>query len=206
MACSMNEISMKPFSEACEQNKIPILDVLRRHLTTQNTLLEIGSGTGQHAVFFAEQFPHIQWHASDIALYLPGIKLWMQDYQGDNLHGPHKLDVNQADWPLSQVDAVFSANTTHIMHWPDVQAFFQGVGRIIRSQGNFLLYGPFSYDGKHTSQSNADFDRFLKQRDPGSGIRDLSDLQQLAKENGLKLVEDVAMPVNNRTLVWRKSD
>ena len=195
---------MKPYSEACEQNKFPILDVLRRYLTSQHNLLEIGSGTGQHAVFFAERFPHIQWHVSDLALYLPGIKLWMQEYEGDNLHGPHVLDVNQPDWPLSQVDTVFSANTTHIMHWPDVQALFEGIGCTLNPQGYFLLYGPFSYDGQHTSRSNADFDRFLKQRDPGSGIRDLSDLQKLAKDNDLELIEDVSMPVNNRTLVWKK--
>lgn len=195
---------MKPYSEACEQNKLPILEVLRRYLTTQANLLEIGSGTGQHAVFFAGQFPQLQWHASDVAEYLPGIRAWMEGYPGDNLHGPHALDVNQPNWPLAQVEAIFSANTTHIMHWPDVQALFKGVGHILSTQGSFLLYGPFSYAGQHTSASNANFDHFLKQRDPGSGIRDLDDLLTLARDNALELIEDIAMPVNNRTLVWRK--
>ena len=197
---------MKPFSEACEQNKVPILQVLHRYLARQGNLLEIGSGTGQHAVFFAEQFPQLQWHASDIPVHLPGIRLWINEYRGSNLHGPYELDVNQEYWPLPQVDAIFSANTTHIMHWPDVVAFFAGVGLILTTNGYFLLYGPFSYGGKHTSQSNSDFDRFLKQRDPGSGIRDAQDLQKLAMENQLELVDDIAMPVNNRTLVWRKEE
>ena len=195
---------MKPFSEACEQNKLPILSVLRRYVTTQNTLLEIGTGTGQHAVFFAEQFPQLQWHASDIAAHLAGIQLWLNEYKGDNLLGPLQLDVNQQIWPLQQADIIFSANTTHIMHWPDVIALYRGVGRLLESGGYFLLYGPFSYDGKHTSQSNADFGRFLQQRDPDSGIRDVRDLTKLAAEHGLLLSEDITMPVNNRILVWQK--
>ena len=197
---------MKPFSEACEQNKFPILEVLRRYLANQVSLLEVGSGTGQHAVFFAKQFPKLQWHASDIPAHLPGIRLWVDEYRGDNLHGPYELDVNQQHWPLQRVDVIFSANTAHIMHWTDVVAFFAGVGKTLNSNGYFLLYGPFSYGGKHTSQSNAEFDRFLKQRDPGSGIRDAQELQKLATGNALSFVEDIAMPVNNRILVWRKPD
>lgn len=197
---------MKPFSEACEQNKLPILEVLRRYIDSQTNLLEIGSGTGQHAVFFAQQFPQLQWHASDIAAHLPGIQLWVDEFSGNNLHGPYLLDVNQVDWPIQQIDAVFSANTTHIMHWPDVESLFVGVGRILNPDGYFLLYGPFSYEGKHTSQSNADFDQFLQRRDPGSGIRDVRDLQKLAGNNALSLIEDIAMPVNNRVLVWQKQN
>ena len=196
---------MKPFSEACEQNKLPILDVLRRYLTTPQVLLEIGSGTGQHAVFFAQQFPDIQWYATDIPAHLAGIQLWRDEYPGTNLHGPYALDVNQAQWPLAQVDSIFSANTTHIMHWPDVVAMFAGIGRVLKPHGFFLLYGPFMYDGLHTSHSNASFDQFLQQRDPGSGIRDVTDLKHLATEHGIRLVEDNAMPVNNRTLVWQKT-
>jgi len=206
MARHNDEASMKPFSEACEQNKYPILEVLRQYLVDQRELLEIGSGTGQHAVFFAAQFPMLQWHASDVSTYLPGIQMWCNEYTGTNLHGPYRLDVNQADWPLSQVDAIFSANTTHIMHWPDVEAMFAGIGRVLNPGGVFLLYGPFSYNGQHTSQSNADFDTFLKRRDPGSGIRDAGQLETLATQHGILLIDDVAMPVNNRTLVWRKGD
>lgn len=204
MTRHQDEVSMKPFSEACEQNKLPILDVLRRYLTNQRDLLEIGSGTGQHAVFFAAQFPQLQWHASDIHAHLSGIQLWCNEYEGNNLHGPHELDVNQPHWPLQTVDAIYSANTTHIMHWPDVIAMFTGIGRILNPDGYFLLYGPFSYDGKHTSQSNFDFDVFLQRRDPGSGIRDVSKLKHLATKHGIELIVDIAMPVNNRTLVWQK--
>ncbi len=195
---------MKPFSEACEENKLPILQVLRQFLPAQGTLLEIGSGTGQHAVFFADQFPNLHWHASDIPMHLPGIRLWVNEYSGQNLHGPHELDVNQADWPLTSVDAIYSANTTHIMHWRDVEAMFDGIGRILNPGHYFLLYGPFCYDGQHTSQSNADFDRFLQQRDPGSGVRDVTDLKQLAHAANIDLIDDISMPVNNRTLVWQK--
>lgn len=195
---------MKPYSEACDENKFPILDVLRRYLPEQGHLLEIGSGTGQHAVFFAGHFPRLHWHASDVAMHLAGIRAWTSEYTGNNLHGPYPLDVNQAAWPLDTVNAIFSANTTHIMHWPDVQAMFAGCGRILEAKGLLLLYGPFRYAGKHTSQSNADFDAFLQQRDPGSGIRDVSDLIDLADSAGLELIDDISMPVNNRTLVWQK--
>ena len=196
---------MKPYSEACDQNKQPILEVLRRYITTQSSLLEIGSGTGQHAVFFAREFPRVQWHATDVSEYLPAIQAWMNDYPANNLHGPYKLDVNQPVWPLQQVEVIFSANTAHIMHWPDVEAMFKGIGQVLIDDGYFLLYGPFSYNSEHTSASNANFDRFLKQRDPGSGVRDVSALQELAQTNGLALMDDVEMPVNNRILVWRKS-
>ena len=129
----------------------------------------------------------------------------MNDYPANNLHGPYKLDVNQPVWPLQQVEVIFSANTAHIMHWPDVEAMFKGIGQVLIDDGYFLLYGPFSYNSEHTSASNANFDRFLKQRDPGSGVRDVSALQELAQTNGLALMDDVEMPVNNRILVWRKS-
>ena len=195
---------MKPFSEACEQNKHVILDVLRQEFAASATVLEIGAGTGQHAVFFAPQLPHLQWHTSDVAEYLPGIAAWIAEFPAPNLHGPYVLDVNQPNWPLASADAIFSANTTHIMHWPDVQNLFAGVGRILQSNGCFCLYGPFNYQGRYTSESNARFDQWLRARDPGGGIRDLDDLQGLAEQAGLKLIQDYEMPVNNRTLVWLK--
>lgn len=196
---------MKPFAESSEQNKTAILPVLRDVFADTRRVLEIGSGTGQHAVFFAGELPQLQWYASDVADNLPGITLWLGEYAGDNLHGPFALDVTQPDWPISQVDGVFSANTAHIMHWHMVQAMFAGVGRLLSEGGCFCLYGPFNYHGEYTSDSNARFDDWLKARDPGSGIRDIDDLSSLARASGLQLLQDHPMPVNNRTLVWQKS-
>jgi cyclopropane fatty-acyl-phospholipid synthase-like methyltransferase len=197
--------TMKPFAESSEQNKHAILAVLREEFAYSRSVLEIGSGSGQHAVFFAQALSHLQWHASDVAEYLPGIAMWLQDYPGQNLHGPYPLDVTQSDWPTVVVDAVFSANTAHIMHWPAVQAMFAGVGRLLTPAGRFCLYGPFNYHGTYTSDSNARFDDWLKARDPASGVRDVDELTPLASAAGLELVRDHTMPVNNRILVWQKS-
>jgi len=195
---------MKPFAESSEQNKHAILAVLEQEFTQTHSVLEIGSGTGQHAVYFAEQLSHLYWHASDVAENLPGISLWLRDYPGHNLLGPYPLDVTQANWPVSQIDAVYSANTAHIMHWPAVQAMFAGVGRVLQAGGRFCLYGPFNYHGAYTSESNARFDDWLKARDPASGVRDIDDLSALATAAGLNLLRDHTMPANNRTLVWEK--
>lgn len=195
---------MKPFAEACEQNKQPILDVLQREFAHTTAVLEIGSGTGQHAVFFAEHLPHLHWHCSDMPANLAGIALWLNEFPRVNLHGPSELDVLQANWPDQKFDGVFSANTTHIMHWPMVEQMFAGIGSRLPPEGKFCLYGPFNYQGCYSSDSNARFDQWLKQRDPHSGIRDVAELQRLAKQAGLLLRQDHAMPVNNRILVWQK--
>ena len=195
---------MKPFAESSEQNKHAILGVLQDEFAQVQNVLEIGSGTGQHAVFFAAQLSHLRWHASDVVENLPGITLWLSEYRGNNLSGPYALDVTQAAWPLDQVDAVYSANTAHIMHWPAVQAMFTGIGQILQQGGLFCLYGPFNYHGAYTSESNARFDAWLKARDPLSGVRDVDDLGELGAGAGLQLVRDHPMPANNRTLVWEK--
>jgi len=195
---------MKPFSEACEQNRQPILEVLRVELAGCRDVLEIGSGTGQHAVFFGTQFPHIRWQTSDVAGAHAGIRAWLDEAQLDNVLPPLPLDVCSDDWPAQTYDAVFSANTTHIMSWPQVECFFAGVGRVLGAGGVFCLYGPFNYGGDYTSDSNAQFDRWLKARDPLSGIRDFEALDALAQRVGLVLRKDYEMPANNRTLVWSK--
>lgn len=196
---------MKPFADACEQNKLPILQVIRRYFDSATNILEIGSGTGQHAVFFAENFPHAKWHCSDLTVHHSGIKQWLADYSGSNLTGPYPLDVKQDNWPAESFDGVFSANTAHIMSWPEVQHMFRGISNCLTQAGYFCLYGPFNYDDKYTSASNKQFDRFLKARDPNSGLRDLGDLTKLATSVGLTLINDHEMPVNNRTLVWQKA-
>ncbi len=196
---------MKPFSESCEQNKLPILAVLQEALAKHRVLLEIGSGTGQHAVFFAQQLPHLEWHTSDVSANHPGIRQWLAESPRPNLHGPYALDVNQGEWPLTNVDALFSANTTHIMDWPSVVKLFAGIGRVLVPEGRVCLYGPFNYNGQYTSESNAHFDQWLKVRDPLSGIRDFEAMNVLAGEQGLDLLKDYPMPANNRILVWQKS-
>jgi cyclopropane fatty-acyl-phospholipid synthase-like methyltransferase len=197
---------MKQFSESCEQNKQPILEVLREYVSSKNTLLEIGSGTGQHAVFFAEQFPHLSWQTSDLPESHASIRAWMSDSAVANVLAPLELDVNQAQLPEAYYDVVYSANTTHIMNWPSVVNLFRIVGQCLKPGGVFCLYGPFNYDGNYTSASNAQFDQWLKMRDPESGIRDFEALQEQAGVNGMKLIADHAMPANNRILVWQKSE
>ena len=186
---------MKPFSEACERNRAPILAVLKRVFADRRHVLEIGSGTGQHAAYFAPELPHLVWQASDVAANLPGIREWFAN--------AIELDVDQP-WPKLDADAVFSANTCHIMSWPQVQRLFEGVGAIATLK-TFCLYGPFRYAGKPTSESNARFDAMLRARDPLSGLRDFDDINRLAAHAGMALLEDNPMPANNRLLVWRKS-
>lgn len=195
---------MKPFAEACEQNKGPILEVLREVFAEVHGVLEIGSGTGQHAVYFPAMLPHLQWQPSDRAENLPGIELWRTEAGLANVAPALELDVTREPWPVSAVDAVFSANTAHIMAMAAVEDMFAGVGRVLGPGGVFALYGPFSYGGRHTSDSNVRFDQWLRERDPAMGIRDFDDLERLAAAAGLTLLRDYEMPVNNRTLVWRR--
>ncbi|HEY9148458.1 MAG TPA: DUF938 domain-containing protein [Gammaproteobacteria bacterium] len=198
---------MKPFAESCVENRRPILTVLRQLIAGRRQLLEIGSGTGQHAVYLAPAFPQLQWQTSDRGENHPGIRQWLQDEAVENALPPLELDVLQAEWPLaeSSVDAVFSANTAHIMGWDGVEAMFAGVGRVLKPQGLFLLYGPFRYRGRFTTEGNARFDQWLKSRDPQSGIRDIEALRELAARTGMTLYRDFAMPANNRLLVWRRN-
>ncbi|HPY40835.1 MAG TPA: DUF938 domain-containing protein [Thiolinea sp.] len=195
---------MKPYAAACDENRAPILAVLKPLLAEHKSVLEIGSGTGQHAVYFGEQLPHLTWQTSDQLEYHAGIQAWLAEAQLPNVLTPLLLDVRQANWPELKVDAVFTANTLHIMSWDAVQACFAGVGRLLPSGGLFIAYGPFNYAGQFTSTSNARFDQWLKQRDPESGIRNFEDLNLLAAKEGLELQADYEMPVNNRILVWRK--
>lgn len=194
---------MKPYSEACERNRQPILDVLVRELAAARQVLEIGSGTGQHAVYFAGALPHLVWRTSDLAVNHNGIRCWVEEAALPNLRLPIELDV-LGDWPELEFDAVFSANTAHIMSWRAVTAMFEGVGERLPAGGRFVLYGPFSVGGRHLSDSNAAFDGWLKARDPLSGIRDLEALDGLAQRCGLVFRADYAMPANNRTLLWQR--
>ena len=193
----------KPFAESCEENKRPILAVLQRLFAGVERVLEIGSGTGQHAVWFAQAMPHLFWQTSDRPENHPGIRAWLEEADLPNTGLPLDLDVAGV-WPGQRFDGVFSANTAHIMSWPQVERFYQGVGRVLEPGGCFALYGPFNFAGRYTSESNHRFDQWLKGRDPLSGIRNFEDLNQLAAEQGLGFRENIEMPVNNRILVWVK--
>jgi len=194
---------MKQFSDACERNREPILQVLRRAFADRTSVLEIGSGTGQHAAYFAPALPHLAWQPSDVAENLPSIRVWREEAQTPRLLEPIELDVDQP-FPAVQADAVFSANTCHIMSWPQVERFVAGVGKLLPEGGVFALYGPFHYGGKPTSPSNAEFDAWLRNRDPKSGVRDFEAIRDLAAKRGLALEGDNAMPANNRLLVFRR--
>ena len=195
---------MKPFSEACERNRVPILEVLRDHFADRRRVLEVGSGTGQHAVHFAAALPRLIWQTSDLQPSLPGIRLWIEESGLRNLPQPIPLDGTGA-WPDARFDAVFTANTLHIMSWPDVRALFASLPKVLTADAVLAVYGPFNYQGRFTSPSNAAFDECLKQRSPYSGIRDFAAVDELARSIGFALVEDRPMPANNRTLVWRRS-
>ena len=193
----------KPYAPACERNREPILAVLRECFADRRDVLEVGSGTGQHAVHFAAAMPWLSWQCSDRAEHLPGIRLWLDEAGLPNTPAPIELDVSGA-WARRRFDAVFSANTLHIMGWPEVQQFFEGVDAVLATDGVLAAYGPFNYGGEYTSDSNREFDAWLKARDPRSGIRDFEAVDALAREIGLTLMDDVAMPANNRMLVWRR--
>lgn len=193
----------KPFAPACERNRGPILDVLRTCFADRRRVLEVGSGTGQHAVFFAAALPWLSWQCTDLPPQLPGIRQWLDEAGLPNTPPPLALDV-AGPWPPGPHDAVFSANILHIVDWPKVEAFFAGVGRALGDSGVLVVYGPFNEGGTYTSPSNRDFDAWLKARDPRSGIRDVEAIQALAAQIGLQTVDDVAMPANNRCLIWRR--
>lgn len=192
-------------SEACERNKEPIRKILAQAFAHSKKVLEIGSGTGQHALHFAAHFPHLVWQPSDTGEYLQGLRERIRHEGTANLLTPVELDVRRPPWNVEPVDAVFTANTLHIMSWPAVRDFFSGLGAVLTTPAVLCVYGPFRYDGQYTSPSNAEFDRFLRARDPESGIRNFEDVNTLASEQGLSLSADHVMPANNQLLIWQKS-
>jgi Protein of unknown function (DUF938) len=195
---------MKRHSDACERNREPILQVLKQWFRLPGQVLEIGAGTGQHAVYFAEHLPHLTWLASDREENLEGIRAWTLEALLPNAPDPVRLDVRSPVWPVSGIQYVFSANTAHIMSWPEVEAMFAGVSRSLRERGVFCLYGPFNRDGKFTSDSNREFDESLRARDPNMGIRDDQALIALGRKNALTFTADCSMPARNRLLIWTR--
>lgn len=203
----------KPFSSSCERNQAPILEVLRRHLGNTRHVLEIGSGTGQHAVHFAAAMPWVTWQTSDDAANLSGINQWLGDACLANTPSAIALQAAAEPTPhftpalaseLLPFDAVFTANSLHIMGWPEVQALFASLPEILAEHALVIVYGPFNEGGRFSSDSNREFDASLKSRNPRSGIRDIEVVEALAQASGLFRIDDVAMPANNRMLVWRR--
>jgi SAM-dependent methyltransferase len=195
---------MLPFSAACERNKDPILEILRIRFADRTQVLEIGSGTGQHAVHFARALEHLTWHPTEQLTYLPDLAERVKLEGSHNLRAPTLLEVRQAVWPVRSVDAMFTANTLHIMSWPEVTALFGGIGAVLAPGGVLCVYGPFRYSGRYTSDSNQEFDRMLQERDPQSGLRDIQAINSLAEQYGLRLDADHDLPANNRLLVFAK--
>ena len=197
-------MSDKPFSQASENNKGPILEHLKQYFADASHVLEIGSGTGQHAVHFAQALPHLIWQTSDLAVNHPGINAWLDEANLPNLKAPIQFDVCIRPWPDVPFDGLYSANTSHIMHWPMVVEMFAGAGRRLPEGSNFILYGPFNINGNFTSESNRNFDSSLRSADPGKGLRDLSDIETLALQHGLALAARHDMPANNMLLCFRR--
>ncbi len=194
----------KPYSQACENNKDPILHKIKDIFLESKTVWEIGGGTGQHACYFAQQLPHLQWQVTDRAENLAGINSWIEGAGLENLPQSLALNVCDEQWPCQGIEALFSANTLHIMSWPEVECFFAGLGRHLTQDARVCIYGPFNYNGTYTSASNESFDQWLKSRDPQSGIRDFEAIEKLAKLVGLIVKDDFAMPANNRLLVLQR--
>lgn len=194
---------MKPRAEACERNREPILAILRRVFRDRRRVLELGSGTGQHAVYFGAALAHLLWQTSDLPPAHPGIRSWLEDEGTPNVLAPLPIDIGADAWSAGTYDAFFSSNLVHIAGWPAVEAMFRGIGRHRADDCVVAFYGPYNYAGRFTSESNAQFDAWLRHRDPASGIRDFEAIDALARGIGLSLAEDNAMPANNRLLVWR---
>ncbi len=199
-------MNQKPYSQACENNKDPILQVIGTVFSQPVTVWEIGSGSGQHASYFARHLPHLVWQPTDRYENISGICMWQEEAQLTNLKPPVVLDVTDINWPCNAIDALFSANTLHIMNLDEVRIFFDRLAVNLNDGALICIYGPFNYQGAYTSTSNAQFDQWLKHQNSLSGIKNFEDIMLLATSIGLKLIKDFAMPANNRLLVLEKTD
>lgn len=197
-------MSELPYSQAAENNRAPILAQLQRRLADARSVLEIGAGTGQHAVAFAGALPALCWQPTEHPAALATLAPRCAAAGLANLAEPRGLDMRRGPWPAPWPDAIYTANTLHIVAKELVEALFAGCGKHARVGSQLLVYGPFNYGGKFTSPSNAQFEEWLQARDPASGIRDQEWVTSLAVAAGYALEEDLAMPANNRLLCWRK--
>ncbi|MDA9109354.1 class I SAM-dependent methyltransferase [Woeseiaceae bacterium] len=195
----------KPEAPPTQRNKWPILEILSKELISTANILEIGSGTGQHAIFFAEKLPLITWLTSDIKSNHAGIKMWLETYHGSNIRPPFDLEMGLNDRDFNtNIDHVFSSNTSHIMSYKSVKCMFSMIGRLLPLGGKFYLYGPFNINNQFTSKSNQEFDSMLKKQNTLMGIRDIEKLDILAEKEGMKRYGFYEMPSNNYLSIWRK--
>jgi cyclopropane fatty-acyl-phospholipid synthase-like methyltransferase len=201
---AQNAVMEYAVSEAAERNKEPILQIIAPLLSQTRRVLEIGSGTGTHALHFSAHLPHLTWQPTDFGDYLPALRERLKREGGANLLPAIELDVRNHPWAVEGVDAIYSANTLHIMSWSSVQDFFKGVGNALSRQGLLFVYGAFRYGARYTSDSNAKFDQFLQNRDLDSGLRDANEVDRLAREQGLVLLTDQPMPANNQLRIWQR--
>jgi len=197
---------MKQHAPSYERNKDAILAVLREVLPSSGTVLEIGSGTGQHAAYFAPRLPHLVWQPTELLENLPSIRAWREEANAPNLREPVELDLYARCWPVKRADAVVCINTIHIVAWEAVSNLVAGVGRLLPPGGVFYVYGAYRYGTRPLEPSNEEFDRWLKARDPRSGVRDFEAVDALARDAGLVLSGDRAMPANNRSIWWTKAE
>ncbi len=203
---NFNSSDAKPYAASCERNKEAILHVLKRSISYEyKNLLELGSGTGQHAIFFAEQFPQLNWTCSDQLEHHHGIKLWLDEAKLANTSGPIEYEIGKDDFPEGDFDVLFTANTFHIMSWDKCQKFIDHCGENLKKNALIIIYGPFNYGGEYSSHSNAQFDIWLKGISDQSAIRDFEEVDAWMNKQGFKLVEDAEMPANNRVLVFKKA-
>jgi len=193
-----------PIAPACLRNQKPIADVLQTELPEHSVVLELGSGTGQHAFYMTRHLPTVKWQPSDLSKAIAGINAWRNKSQLENFLPPLVLDIAQDLWPVKQVDAVFSANLVHYVGWQKVRAMMTGIGRVLKNTGLAFFYGPYNYEGQYTSEGNRDLDTWLRERDPESGIKDFEQVILAARKEKLRLIKDIAMPANNRMLVMQK--
>lgn len=195
----------KPFSPACERNRIPILKVMQATITSNDTrLLEVGSGTGQHAVYLAPHFPHMIWVTSDVKENHYGIQLWLEESGAPNIIGPGEFQVGEDKFPNGNFDVVFTANTFHIMPWYLCEELMDMFGKNLNAGAKVMIYGPFNYNGRFTSSSNEEFDQSLKAKNPLMGIRDFEEVARYMEKRAFALLKDHEMPANNRLLVFEK--
>lgn len=199
----MSELSFAP---ASERNKHPILEQLRTLLPAGARVLEIGSGYAQHAVFFCQALPTIDWQPSERAAGMPSLETCLQQQRSANLRNPVQLDVLEDTWPCGSFNVVYTANTAHIMPWSGVERLFERAGGILPAEGQLIIYGPFNMDGQYTSAGNRSFDHELRAQDPRKGLRDVRDIDKLARKHHMNRVSRIEMPANNMLLVFKRDD
>jgi len=193
---------MKRFSEACNRNQAPILAVLKEVLPDTGRVLEIGSGTGQHAAYFSRSLPDLAWQPSDLAEALPSIEAWREESGAPNLNPPMVIDLLGNNDTPSRVDAIVCINTAHIVAWTGVERLFSIAANILEPKGVLYFYGPYRYPDHALEPSNVVFDRWLKEQNSVSGIRDYAAVESLAESKGFILGGDRSMPSNNRSIWW----